>query len=77
MGCKINKKHPLVEDSVKDIKKSETLDLSKLNPPPAIPIEKDIRFKASELIGEKKGNILDHYIFETDLGSGNFIIFFR
>jgi len=81
MGCKINKRSPNVEDSIhelninnENIEKPESanhVDSVGINPPPVISNEKDIKFKVSELVGEKKGNILDHYIFEKDLGAGS------
>ena len=83
MGCKINKGKPLVEDSIQDVPKGDEklenpsdIVLNNLNAPPIITNEKDIRFKASELVGEKKGSILDHYTFEKDLGAGIKKLFF-
>ena len=84
MGCKINKKTPLVEDSIQDVNKvdlfsndnpNDGVKTINLNAPPVISNEKDITFKASELVGEKKGSILDHYTFEKDLGAGIFANF--
>ncbi len=84
MGCKINKKTALVEDSIKVINKATSSSNNQSNDGvkainldvhPVVFNEKDIRFKASELVGEKKGSILDHYTFEKDLGAGFFSSF--
>lgn len=89
MGCKINKRSPNVEDSIQDVNMGAP-NLNKpsnnephsnpevgIQPPPVITNEKDVRFKASELVGEKKGNILEHYVFEKDLGAGDYYFFLR
>lgn len=70
MGCKINKKAPQVEDSIQDYTKNEENNNAGLSPPPIISNENEIKFKPSEFIGEKKGNILDHYVFDKELGAG-------
>ena len=88
MGCKINKRSPNVEDSIQDVNAGAPNLIKPTNneaqsnpevgiqPPPVITNEKDVRFKASELVGEKKGNILEHYVFEKDLGAGDYYFFY-
>lgn len=66
MGCKFSSKDKADEDE------QITSNLTANQHENPITKESEVKFKVSELIGEKKGNIEDFYVFEKILGEGAF-----
>lgn len=67
MGCKFS--NPDKSDEYEDNNQITTLSRKE-----NVQNESEVVFKASELIGEKKGNISNYYLFEKTLGEGKFNI---
>lgn len=80
MGCKFSNKEQNEEDQTEIINKlTHQKDLAtKYEEEPQIRNEADFQIKIRDLIGEKKGNISDHYDFLKILGEGfAFFSFFQ
>lgn len=78
MGCKFSNKEQTEEDQTEIINKlTHQKELAtKYEEEPQIRNEADFQIKIKDLIGEKKGNISDHYDFLKILGEGMFFFYF-
>jgi len=71
MGCKFSNKENTDGDQQEIVQKLTKKDNdTKYEEDPIIRNEADVQIKISDLIGERKGNINDHYEFLKVLGEG-------
>ena len=71
MGCKFsNKENTEEEDQTEIVQKLTQRGNLGYDEEPVIRNEADVQIKISDLIGERKGNINDHYDFLKVLGEG-------
>lgn len=76
MGCKFSNKENDQEDQTEIVQKLTQRDNLKYDEEPLVRNEADVQIKISDLIGERKGNINDHYEFLKVLGEG-WLLFLR
>ena len=70
MGCKFSNKENTEEDQTEIVQKLTQRDNLKYEDEPIVRNEADVQIKISDLIGERKGNINEHYDFLKVLGEG-------